>query len=818
MDLQNLIKQFRWYFDIRGIETDELPNAPTGWRDMLIEFSKSSKYGGLFRQITGQLDFVGRAAYLLRREYAAYRLMAWVNLRINQDTRQPYNTYANIYTGKIDFSKKIDKQEAYTVNAKSLDFSQNIDAYDSTPYAIPLTGGINVEIPGLNLNETATLVPSGPPDGNVHADYFIPLQLVNNTQNSIDQSSYDVQYAQIRDPDFATQQSFFYECRLTGKLLLTGGITYRIDSNSDFPTVQTLGIFNQSGTLVFSIFTGEVTEGSNNAYTFNNAINVTKGDKLFLYTSINVEESDAGIHIATGQINLAYQTTTPPTMCQALTGSQLFAALLQAMNINTDNAPNAAVYCQSYLLANALAPLVFTCSDSIRAAQGSIYIAGNTLSPGVYKVIGGSVSYNETEYTLNQQFTFNPAETMFAGTGIVQKIQSIFVGSVYNPGDDLQAGGIYQVGGDNTGEIVYNTRTYVIGETFTYVLGQATFTASDDTMFVQQVGINPQIQISFSDFFQAVKATNSGDCAFGVNQYTALNNTPSEQAKQLAGIPFIENMAAIYKTGAMPTPKVNLGTLSKDWQSTTALDMMYNTISVGQKDQQYDTINGYQEVSSTQYYSSSLLTPVADLNLVSTVRYDPYGIEILRVSMNDTAASRSDNDTFGFWLNTAPITVGTPAYTYFKPLGSEGLSQPIVGVDPSYYNYKLSPKSNLLRSPGYLASIFYGMTGYSLTLTDAKKNTAMVYVGVDGVRIAEADPVEISDLGPAYFIPEYYTDTIECPDISANPYSDLLFNVNGNTYSAFPVTYKSNPAMSKPQEVKLLLSASVINNLSNTVR
>lgn len=820
MNLVNLIKQFKFIFVTRGIETTELPQSPTGWRDMLIEYARSPKYMGVTRNVTGQLDFFGKAAYILRREYANYRMMANVNLYILEDTRQPMNTYENIYSGKIDFSKKVDKQSVFTVNAKSLDFSANIDAYDTQQYSIPLTDGINLQLPSLNLNEQADIIIQ--PNSDERSNAFFILSIADNQQNSIDPSiyTYGGQFAQVNAPNWATDGHFFYYARTDTNVLFNNiTIQGRVLPSSGTPVYKIL-LMKSDGSIVRTLYTHSVDAPPNN-FTVNATFTVPmlKDERLFLYFSNSDGDSNHGFRIDNGQMTLSYQTSSPPSMCQALTGSQLFGALLQAMNTNTDNAPNQPLYYQSFLLAQQLAPLVFTSSDSIRAAQGTIYVAGDTISEGRYKVISGSVTYDSLVYTTGMQFTFDPGATSFSGGGVVQKILSGFVGQVYNIGDSLQAGGTYEVGGLNDGFVTYSAVNYTINQTFKYVLGQDTFTGSDDTMFVKQIGIDPQIIISFSDFFQSVKSVQGGDCSFGVNRYTALNSTPLEQAKQLSGVPFIETLANVFKAG---TGRINLGVLSKAWQSEAALDMMYNTISVGQKDQQYDAFNGQLEVSSTQYYSSSLLTPVQDLNLVSTVRFDPYGAESVRITQNDTAASRSDNDTWGFWINTTPVDAG--GFVYVKPLGQEGLmvngvtGKPMIsGVDPSYYNYKLSPKTNLHRGDRYLASIFFGMNGQQLRLSGYEKNVAMVYTGIDGVRIAESEAVDLGNLGAAYFQPEYFSDTLSCPDLGNNQYADVSFTVNGNVWRAFAISYKANPALGKPQAVKLLLTADVLNDLGRTV-
>lgn len=794
--LNDLLKQFRFYFDIRGIETDELPNAPTGWRDLLVEYTRSKTYMGLLRNISGQLDFSGHAAFLLRREYAKYRLMARMNLRIDMDTRQPYNTYSEIYNGRLDFSQKVDKQGSFSVGAKSTDFSVNIDAYDTQDFAIPLTDAISIELPGIALDEIAALIPGVPPDGNRHSDYFPPIQIVNNTQNSTAASVQAVPYGQLRGPDFSSSLNWFYNCQLTGKLLISGSLNITI-FNGTGPHHLQLCIFNQFGAIVFTFYDAV----PSSEFTINVAVNlsldVTYGDKLFLYMrQVDAESADTGININGGQINLSYKTITPPTMCKAISGSQLFGSLLQAMNINQDSGPNLPVAFQSFLLSGALNALYFTCSDSIRTADGSLFAAGNTMSPGIYKVISGSITYAAIVYPVNSTFTFINTNPTFSGSGIVQKIQNIFIGTLYNIGDTLQAGGTYLVEGTVGGTVTYNAIIYNVGEFFTFVLGFDTFSGSDDTMFVKQVATDPQIVISFQKFFQCLRSIQGGDCAFGVEN----------------GLPFIETLANVFRAGIGLT---DLGIVPKDWQSSCASDMLYNTINVGQKTGQYDAINATQEVSAEQTYSSAQLTPATTLNLVSEVRFDPFGIEIVRITQNDTAASRSDNDTWGIWIDKAnPVPIDL--FEYWRPLGSTGLSQPIVGVPQEYYNWMLSPKRNLLRGARYLASIFYHMPGYQLRLTGFTKNISMVTVDLAGVRVAEADPVEIATLGKPYFVPEYYSFNIPGGLIDANSYADIKFTVNGNQMRGFVSDYKSNLATEKPSSIKLLLGPN--ENLGLSVR
>jgi hypothetical protein len=84
------------------------------------------------------------------------------------------------------------------------------------------------------------------------------------------------------------------------------------------------------------------------------------------------------------------------------------------------------------------------------------------------------------------------------------------------------------------------------------------------------------------------------------------------------------------------------------------------------------------------------------------------------------------------------------------------------------------------------------------------------------VRIAEADPLYMANLGKPYFIPEYYLFTIPGGLVDANSYADMSFVVNGNTLRGFIADYKTNFATDVQQPIKLLLGPG--NDLGLSVR
>lgn len=804
-------KRFKWFLNPRGTGDVELENAPEGWVDTNITHARSSKYSGLVRTFTLPLKLVKQGAFIARLEFWVHMLTGNVAFTVTR-LIDGITNYKPLFSGKLDFSKAVDTLTTFDVPAIPNDFTANIDAYDSVQFAIPLDtdAAINLELTPIILNEIANLLPQGPPDGNVHSDYFPPIQVVNNQQNSVSTSVQSVPYGQLRNPDFSTSGNWFYTCRFTGKLYISGSLTVNIASAGGTNQLR-LHIVNQTGAIVYSFYDQTLGPGivitNGVVININTAFDVTVGERLFLYMQqVDSETGATGITITAGELDLSYQTSSPASMCKALRGSDLFGLLLQAMNINNDSGPNLPVPYQSYLL-DKMKQVVYTSADSIRAATGSIYRAADGLFPGTYTVLAGTANYDGGVYTASDVFSYVNGVENFTGGGVVQKSASITVGAVYNIGDTLQAGGTYLVEDNGTGgTVVYNGVTYSNGQEFTYVLGQTTFTGSNDSMFVKQLTESPQIIISLADFFQDALSEVGGQAALGVENGTV----------------FLEDLGYVYRKGIN---NVSLGLVDKTTKFEPAIDLLYNKIKAGYNDPELGPINGAQEVNSTQSWTSVLLTPQKELNLVSTIAAAPYYIENIRITQNDSVASRSNNDTVKVWIKASPEpAIGGSGifagFKYWHPMRSEGYIS-LTGVDPSYYNYMLSPKQCLLRGGAYLASIFYNMKGYQLTMASALKNSAMVFTGLDGTRISESEPISISDLPPPLFCPIYATvvpgmhDTV-LDMIDSIPYADLNFDFNGVNTKAFISKFSFQVGNDKPTETKLLLTPD--NDLTKYIR
>jgi hypothetical protein len=811
--------KFQFILNIRGVDTEVLANAPEGWLNTAIKYTRSKIYGGLFRGETLPAKYVTKAAMLLRTECYNNGVAAFVKNTIN--LQNPYTWgYNPIYQGRLDFSTASDDLTSFSVNSISDDFSTQLTANDSIDYAIPMDvdEAVNLELTPLNLPEAADIILLGNSDHRSNA--FFQLQIVNNQQNSVNPSVYDYssQFLVVPTPVYSTDQHYFFFARASCNVVFTIAITGIVFFNGGTGTqTYSINVVNETGTIVNTIYsrTGS-TADFNISLTF--SLPVVSGDRLFLYFATTDGDSNWGFRINSGTINLKYQTSSPATMCKALPANYVFQQLLQAMNTNTDSAPNQPVPSKSLLLTGLLSNLLITCSDSIRLATGSLFHTGDTLFPGSYKVVSGSVIYGGTPFTLNQIFPYQPSVLTFTGTGVVEKILSGFVGAVYNTGDTLQAGGTYLAGGDIGTFITYNAISYSPGQTFVYFLGVETFSGSDDSSFVEQVGVKVEMIINFKSYWQSIYSVMGGNAAFGIESVPNTDPT-TVVAQPTINQCFIETLDYVYR-GSIGN--LDVGVVDSSIKLVPAVDLIPNSIIVGYNDPQLSTLNGYAEVNSTQTYSTAILNPKNVLNLVSEINAAPYVIEEIRISQNDTAASRSSNDNHFVWKNTAPEN--TVPFVYYHPLRTEGImtnpttgKKMISGVDPSYYNWILSPKQNLLRGGNYLASVFYNMQGYKLTLSAAPKNTALVTVDINGRRVSEADPVNISDLRDssgkslALFIPIYASFKPGLPVnalgmIDNIPYGFMKFTYNGIQYKAFADTVSVDVGENSEQELKVLLT------------
>lgn len=747
--------KFEFSLNIRDLDEEVLPNSPKDWLNTKVTYKTDSTYKALRRSLTLPIKFVLKAAFLLRTEFYTNGVLGRVDYSIKKLIPETYER-ETIYTGKLDFSKASDGLSDITIDAISKDFTVQLDAYGDKQYALPMVGTdiVDVTLPPLNLQETASFIIAG--RGHFNDNQFPELDLIDNKQVASLPSVQNVPYGQLEAPPFNLVPNWFFWARADTKIFFDFSVSFNVSG----PGTHTIGIYDQTGALIKQLFTvtdpagDDPTDISNMQF----VLNVANGTQLFIYCA--GPHSGGGFNFQSGKFNIQYFTSTPSTKCLAIRAYDVFQRLLQAMNIVDINEPAQPVPNQSFLLNNALAGplgrLVYTCSDTIRA----FFIDENG----------------------------NPSNTV--------------VGALYQPGDTLQAYGRYVVlGTDDVGNtddvsIVYNSKTYTPGQVFDWVMGQDTFASPDGDGFVRQIKSTPVMLISFKDFFQDILSLQFGQAGFGIR----------------SGKVYLEDLSFFLQAN---TGLMDVGEVDKTTTITAAADMMFNSIKGGYKDQQYDAINGYNEVNSEVIYLTDITSTTKQADFQAVSRADPYGIEITRVTPLDTSSSRSDNNNFMLMLQAVPLEDGS-----YKPSQMDDCAS-FAGVDVSYYNWEITPKRNLLRGSQYLRSIFSNMDGYAIRVSAQKKNIALVTVDNSGKQVNEAaDEIVSKAFGPKLFLPYYATVKAAYPvdalDIMDNyPFSDVAFTWNASQYRGFPVEMSIDTGANSAQTLKLLLSPS--NNLLNLV-
>jgi hypothetical protein len=348
-------KQFR-YTLVTDSDSYVLPNAPIGWEENIIRWSRSEFYYGMIRSFSVPLQFVLDGAWILRTGFYTFGLRSYAELQIEELNLTTW-AYEIIYTGEIDFSTFSDKLTDVTVTAMEGGISAKIKAYENVKYTIPIDvpDAIDIELTPLKLRENAKFIfpeKQGGFTGTSLNRVLLPLDLVINEVQGLEFSSKSVEYESLGVPlpDMTENPNWFFKALSDGNINIKGNL---IGGNLG------IQIINQDGDIleVLSVDTG------NFNITYDVDIPVVTGDRLFF---IGIEYLGAKF-IQDGEFLSAYFTETPATFCKALRPIYVFQALLNKMNQNVP------VSIQSFLLQE-WEQLTITSGQAIRRQDNPVLI------------------------------------------------------------------------------------------------------------------------------------------------------------------------------------------------------------------------------------------------------------------------------------------------------------------------------------------------------------------------------------------------------------------------------------------------------------
>ena len=273
---------------------------------------------------------------------------------------------------------------------------------------------------------------------------------------------------------------------------------------------------------------------------------------------------------------------------------------------------------------------------------------------------------------------------------------------------------------------------------------------------------------------------------------------------------------------------IDIGEVS-ELEISPQFNLFANRISIGYPDKDYDEDYGRDEFNITLNFGVKMNRTTDELNLVSKMRADSYGIQFTRLNYTPEETgdyksrskdSSSDNDPF--IVHVKPAAGGRTGYDVNKDIDIIEGSQNPGGV----FNAYLSPKRCLLRHSSWLAAIFDKQPGQIEFLSSARQdsNLKSQWTGVEPDAIVEKDNVQIDNLAKRLFAPYSVRFTTIVPrDMPSLVRGGKIrgyisFSYNGMQFKGFPMKISESPADNRQQEWTLLLHPDTPNDFLQEVR
>ena len=342
-----------------------------------------------------------------------------------------------------------------------------------------------------------------------------------------------------------------------------------------------------------------------------------------------------------------------------------------------------------------------------------------------------------------------------------------------------------------------------------------------------------KLKISFSDLFKFLNTK------FGVAfYYDKTTNTCHLQDKTNV---FINSQGAGYG---------NIGSVN-NLKITPFTSEAFVNLNIGDKKQSYDKkgtndseiTNGKDEFNTETVRLSPLVRVNKTADYISPIRCDMYGIEFVRVNLQNKSISdsSSDNDVFAIHKNedstgnfdlvnqSTGALVSTPYYLLYRtPIVAGTWEIQNIFSPETAYNILFSPLRSLYRNGAYFRSLLKlndsDSLNFQLSGMNNVGNLKMITLTGGAIDFNEGGAVQISDLCPdedVLFQPVIFEfETKEVINlynlIEDNPYSYVTFTYLDNQYAGFIISAKSKPVIRGTTQFKLLAARHT--NLTNLIR
>lgn len=294
-----------------------------------------------------------------------------------------------------------------------------------------------------------------------------------------------------------------------------------------------------------------------------------------------------------------------------------------------------------------------------------------------------------------------------------------------------------------------------------------------------------KIKITWQDFFNTFRGID--DAGFGID---------SGFARIEKGNYFMRNAEIM-----------NIGNVNK-CAHKVAEDLMFNNLKIGYNDGNTDEPEGLQEYNSLQNWELPLTRINKPQDWTSPTRADQYGIEKLRVQFNVTKQSTSDTDSDN---DNFMVDCYLDGENYKPILGATYTEVTGLTYHLTAYNLRLTPKKNLLRHSGYLASILDRQNGKYIEFGSAEKNAELATV-MGSTIIKENQSIPVSSLSGKYFRPDYVEIMAKLPKqaidfMTATPFGYIRFNYNDIEMKGYIMDASVEMNENSERSLKLLLTA-----------
>ena len=337
-----------------------------------------------------------------------------------------------------------------------------------------------------------------------------------------------------------------------------------------------------------------------------------------------------------------------------------------------------------------------------------------------------------------------------------------------------------------------------------------------------------KLKTSLSDFFKFIHVTTGGTL-----YYDKLNNEIS-----------IEHLDRVFNPTNNPMSIIDNINKVKVYPF---IQEAFVNFKVGCGSFNYDAKGGDNEITNGKddpFNTSNWLSPLVrikkDVDYVSPYRYDPHGIEDVRINLSDKklADASSDNDVFVIHAendNSSTYTIPETGvvinyHNIYRDAISVGTWEILNVFSPaSMYNIKFTPTRSIKQANGkwFRSLLKLNDTDYLKFQASEKNNANSIKMQTKTGGVVDFDEganIQINTLcadGDEYFYPIVMEfETIEPVNlytaIEDYPFNTIQIVYNGVTYDVYILSATSKPADLATSQFKVLLA--IVNAITDLIR